>query len=55
MITSDKAKDGRGGGDKMAGQREQVDKDVIMINQQHVYTRLALPLALPHRCIISSL
>lgn len=27
----------------MAGRREQVDKDVIMINQQHVYTRLAPP------------
>ncbi len=55
MITSDKVKDETqswGGGDKMAGQQEQVDKDVIMINQQHVYTELTLPLALL-QCIIS--
>lgn len=59
MITSDKAKDEReswGGRDKMAGQQEQVDKDVIMINQQHVYTKLVLPLALSlSLCIISFL
>lgn len=56
-ITSDKAKDereSRGGKDKMAGQQEQVDKDVIMINQQHVYTKLTLPLS-PPQCIISFL
>lgn len=48
MITGDKAKDEReswGGKYKMAGQQEQVDKDVIMINQQHVYTKLPPPLS----------
>lgn len=52
---SDKDKDNResrGGTDKTAGQKEQVDKDLIMINQQRVYTKLALPLSLS-ACIIS--
>ncbi len=46
-ILREKMRQGREGevgcaGDKMAGQQEQVDKDMIMINQQHVYTKLAL-------------
>jgi len=57
VIRSDKAKDeweSCGGGDKMVGQKEQVDKDVIMINQQHVYTISPPPPSLS-LCIISFL
>lgn len=46
MIKSDNAKDEReslGCRGKMAGQQEQVDKVMIMINQQDEHTQLTLP------------
>lgn len=46
MIKSDNAKDEReslGWRGKMAGQQEQVDEDMIMINQQDEHTQLTLP------------
>lgn len=55
MIKSDNAKDEReslGCRGKMAGQQEQVDKDMIMINQQDEHTAHS---PLPSLCIISFL
>lgn len=49
MIISNKAKDGGEGRvhrNKMAGEEEQLDKEQIMINQQHVYSKLSS--SLPH-------